>query len=57
MPATTPPKGRPTPKRDDQRRNRRRGLPHEEQPVDEPIMDIVGSGSITLPSISASKDE
>ena len=53
MPATTPKKGKPTPKRDEQRRNRRRPLPHEEQPV----MEIVGSGSITLPSVSTGSVE
>jgi len=72
MSATTPPKGRPTPKREDQRKDRRRGLPHELQEdsvvvrnadSDTPevrdisgsgvVQDIVGHGSITLPSISA----
>jgi hypothetical protein len=52
MPATTPKKGKPTPRREDQRRARRRGLPHEEKPV----MDIVGSGTIVLPSLSTSTE-
>jgi hypothetical protein len=78
MPATTPPKGQPTPKRDAQRRNRRRGLPHELQERSTivtgadsdkpevrdisgfgvvPPQDIVGYGSITLPSITANPDK
>lgn len=76
MPATTPPKGKPTPKRDAQRKVRKRGLPHELQErsvvvkgaeSDEPevrdisgsgvVQDIVGYGSVTLPSPStATKD-
>ena len=67
MSATTPKKGRPTPKREDQRKARRRGLPENSVVVkraesDEPdvrdisgsgvVTDIVGSGSIRLPSIS-----
>lgn len=78
MPATTPPKGKPTPKREDQRRARRRGLPEHSvivrnaesgepevrdisgsgivTPEDVP-QDIVGYGSITLPSISTATDK
>ena len=71
MSATTPPKGKPTPKRSAQRKARKRGLPHELQErsvivknaeSDEPevrdisgsgvVTDIVGSGSIRLPSPS-----
>jgi hypothetical protein len=55
MAATTPPKGKPTPKREDQRKARKRPLPHEYK--EQPIMDIVGSGSITLPSVSATMAE
>jgi len=67
MPATTPPKGKPTPKREDQRKARRRGLPHElpeasvvgKQGDSEVrdisgsgIQDITGYGTITLPRLS-----
>ena len=56
MPATTPPKGRPTPKREAQRKLRSRGLPGEEVVAEQPE-EIVGYGSITLPSISTSTDK
>jgi hypothetical protein len=78
MPATTPPKGKPTPSRSAQRKARKRGLPHELQERSAivrgadsdkpevrdisgsgvvPPQDIVGYGSIRLPSISASKED
>ena len=70
--STTPPKGRPTPKREDQRKARKRGLPEDsvivkraesEDPEVEDISgsgivtDIVGYGSVRLPSLSTITDK
>ena len=74
MSATTPKKGKPTPRREDQRRARRRGLPEHSVVVRNadseapevrdisgsgvvPPQDIVGYGSVTLPSISTATDK
>ena len=53
MPATTPSKGKPTPKREDQRKARRRGLPHE-LPEDSVIVKRGGTGEPEVRDISGS---